>query len=70
MAETVPVGVLSNDNLKVVIPAVEQMVIDRVLRQVKGNQSKAARTLHLSRGALIAKIKEYGIPDYRYLKRS
>ncbi len=70
VAETVPVGVLSNDNLKVVIPAVEQMVIDRVLRQVKGNQSKAARTLHLSRGALIAKIKEYGIPDYRYLKRS
>jgi len=46
------------------------MIIDRVLRRTLGNQSKAARTLNLSRGALIAKIKEYGLPDYRQLRRN
>lgn len=60
---------LANDDLKVVIPRVERLIIDRVLREVKGNQSKAARTLNLSRGALISKIKEYEIPDYRALRR-
>jgi DNA-binding protein Fis len=35
-----------------------------------GNQSKAARILNLSRGALIAKIKEYDIEDYRHLRRN
>jgi len=62
--------VLSQDNLKVVIPAVERLLIDRVLRRSLGNQSKAARELNLSRGALIAKIKEYGIQDYRALRRN
>jgi len=58
------------DDLKVVIPSVERMIIDRVLRRTMGNQSKAARVLNLSRGALISKLKEYEIPDYRYLRRS
>ena len=58
------------DDLKVVVPEVERMIIDRVLRRTLGNQSKAARTLNLSRGALIAKIKEYGLPDYRHLRRN
>jgi len=62
--------VLSQDDLKVVIPAIERLLIDRVLRRSLGNQSKAARELNLSRGALIAKIKEYGIQDYRALRRS
>ena len=62
--------VLSQDDLKVVIPAVERLLIDRVLRRSLGNQSKAARNLNLSRGALISKIKEYGIQDYRALRRS
>ena len=44
------------------------MIIDRVLHRVKGNQSKAARVLNLSRGALISKIKDYEIPDYRSLR--
>jgi DNA-binding NtrC family response regulator len=61
---------LGQDDLKVVIPAVERMLIDRVLRRSMGNQSKAARELNLSRGALIAKIKDYDIPDYRSLRRS
>ncbi len=62
-------SILETDDLKLVIPAVEQSLIDRVLRRVKGNQSKAARILNISRGALISKIKEYDIPDYRYLRR-
>jgi DNA-binding NtrC family response regulator/pSer/pThr/pTyr-binding forkhead associated (FHA) protein len=65
-----PAAVLGEDDLKVVIPAVERLLIDRVLRRSLGNQSKAARELNLSRGALIAKIKEYEIPDYRSLRRS
>lgn len=63
-------SLLAQDDLKVVVPAVERLVIDRVLRRTMGNQSKAARILNLSRGALIAKIKEYGVPDYRYLRRN
>lgn len=64
-----PASVLESDDLKLVIPAVERALIDRVLKRVMGNQSKAARILNISRGALIAKIKEYDIPDYRYLRR-
>ncbi len=61
--------VLGLDDLKIVIPTIERMVIDRVLQRTKGNQSKAARVLNLSRGALISKMKDYEIPDYRYLRR-
>jgi len=67
--EADPARILDSDDLKEVIPAVERLLIDRVLRRVMGNQSKAARILNISRGALIAKIKEYGIPDYRHLRR-
>jgi two-component system response regulator AtoC len=62
-------GVLDSDNLKVTVPKVERLLIDRVMHRVKGNQSRGARALGISRGALIAKLKEYGIPDYRYLKK-
>ncbi len=62
-------ALLGLDDLKIVIPAIERLVIDRVLARTKGNQSKAARTLNLSRGALISKMKDYEIPDYRYLRR-
>jgi DNA-binding NtrC family response regulator len=65
----VVVSLLEVDDLKTVIPEVEKMIIDRVLHRTRGNQSQAARTLNLSRGALISKIKEYGIPDYRSLRR-
>ena len=63
-------ALLVQDDLKVVVPQVERAIIDRVLRRTLGNQSKAARILNLSRGALIAKIKDYEIPDYRHLRRS
>ncbi len=68
-AATSLADVLASDNLKQVVPRVEQLIIDRVMRQVKGNQSKGARALGISRGALIAKIKEYAVPDYRFLRR-
>jgi DNA-binding NtrC family response regulator len=61
--------ILATDNLKEIVPRVEQHLIDRVMRKVKGNQSKGARILGISRGALISKLKEYAIPDYRYLRR-
>jgi DNA-binding NtrC family response regulator/pSer/pThr/pTyr-binding forkhead associated (FHA) protein len=61
--------ILASDNLKVVVPKVERLLIDRVMRRVKGNQSKGARLLGISRGALIAKLKEYEIADYRFLRR-
>jgi DNA-binding NtrC family response regulator len=61
--------VLAGDNLKEIVPAVEQHVIDRVMRRVRGNQSEGSRLLGISRGALIAKLKDYNIPDYRYLRR-
>ncbi len=69
-SEEISESLMAVDDLKVVIPGVEELIIDRVLRRVKGNQSLAARTLNLSRGALISKIKEYKIPDYRTLRRS
>ncbi len=68
-AATSLADVLGSDNLKQVVPRVEQLIIDRVMRQVKGNQSKGARALGISRGALIAKLKEYAVPDYRFLRR-
>jgi DNA-binding NtrC family response regulator len=68
--ELATAALITQDDLKMVVPAVERMIIDRVLRRTMGNQSKAARILNLSRGALIAKIKEYDVPDYRYLRRN
>jgi DNA-binding NtrC family response regulator len=63
------VELLASDNLKEMVPRIEQLLIDRVMRRAKGNQSKAARVLGISRGALITKLKEYSVPDYRYLRR-
>ena len=63
-----PAAILSSDDLKEVIPAVERLIIDRVLRRTTGNQSKAARILNLSRGALIAKIKEMQIEKMMVIK--
>jgi DNA-binding protein Fis len=39
------------------------------MRRFEGNQSRGAQILNISRGSLIAKLKEYTIPDYRYLRR-
>lgn len=58
-----------SDDLKKIIETVEREVIDRAMRRVEGNQSRGAEILNISRGSLIAKLKEYSIPDYRYLRR-
>jgi hypothetical protein len=65
-AETV---LKQTDDLKVIVETVEREVIDRAMRRVEGNQSRGAHVLNISRGSLIAKLKEYQIPDYRYLRR-
>jgi hypothetical protein len=57
------------DDLKKIMDTVTREVIDRAMRRVEGNQSRAATVLNISRGSLIAKLKEYQIPDYRYLRR-
>lgn len=57
------------DDLKKIVETVEREVIDRAMRRVQGNQSRGSQVLNISRGSLIAKLKEYGIADYRYLRR-
>ena len=57
------------DDLKKIIESVEREVIDRTMRRVEGNQSRGAQLLNISRGSLIAKLKEYAVPDYRFLRR-
>lgn len=57
------------DDLKKITDTVSRQVIDRAMRRVEGNQSRAAEILNISRGSLIAKLKEFQIPDYRYLRR-
>jgi hypothetical protein len=66
LAETV---LRQTDDLKKIVETVEREVIDRAMRRVEGNQSRGAQVLNISRGSLIAKLKEFGIPDYRYLRR-
>lgn len=57
------------DDLKKIVDMVEREVIDRAMRRVEGNQSRGAEILNISRGSLIAKLKEYHVPDYRYMRR-
>ncbi|HWZ86329.1 MAG TPA: helix-turn-helix domain-containing protein [Thermoanaerobaculia bacterium] len=59
----------STDDLKKIVETVEREVIDRAMRRVEGNQSRGAQILNISRGSLIAKLKEFAIPDYRYMRR-
>ncbi len=66
LAETV---LRQTDDLKKIVETVEREVIDRAMRRVEGNQSRGAQILNISRGSLIAKLKEFGVPDYRYLRR-
>lgn len=63
------IALRETDDLKRIIDTVEREVIDRTMRRAEGNQSRAAEVLNISRGSLIAKLKEYQVPDYRYLRR-
>jgi transcriptional regulator with AAA-type ATPase domain len=68
--EHVELALTESDDLKEIVQKVERQVIERVMRKVRGNQSLGARLLNISRGSLIAKMKEYDIRDFRYLKRA
>ena len=69
-AERAIEGILrQTDDLKNIVDTVEREVIDRAMRRVEGNQSRGAEILNISRGSLIAKLKEYHVPDYRYMRR-
>ncbi|MDL2717331.1 MAG: sigma 54-interacting transcriptional regulator, partial [Acidobacteriota bacterium] len=65
--EHVELALKESDDLKEIVEKVERQVIERVMRKVRGNQSLGARLLNISRGSLIAKMKEYDIKDFRYL---
>ncbi len=67
--EHVELALKESDDLKEIVEKVERQVIERVMRKVRGNQSLGARLLNISRGSLIAKMKEYDVKDFRYLKR-
>jgi transcriptional regulator with AAA-type ATPase domain len=67
--EHVELALKESDDLKEIVSKVERQVIERVMRKVRGNQSLGARLLNVSRGSLIAKMKEFDIKDFRYLKR-
>ena len=67
--EKLELALAESDDLKEIVEKVERQVIERVMRKVRGNQSLGARLLNISRGSLIAKMKEYDVKDYRYLKR-
>ena len=45
----------------VVLKAVEEALIRRVLQEVDGNRSKAARVLGVNRTTLYNKLRAYGI---------
>lgn len=47
-----------------IIKQAEKPVIEAVLRETRGNQSKAAIMLGLSRGTLRKKIREHGISTH------
>ncbi|MEO6324236.1 MAG: sigma 54-interacting transcriptional regulator [Thermoanaerobaculia bacterium] len=68
--EHVELALTESDDLKEIVEKVERQVIERVMRKVRGNQSLGARLLNISRGSLIAKMKEFDIKDFRYLKRN
>ena len=56
--EHVELALKESDDLKEIVEKVERQVIERVMRKVRGNQSLGARLLNISRGSLIAKMKE------------
>lgn len=53
-------NVLVNNLYEMVLAEVEAPLLDVVMRHTKGNQSKAAHLLGLSRGTLRKKLKTYG----------
>lgn len=48
-------------SLKVVLPRVERLLIERALEQTQGNRTRAAKVLGISHRALLYKLKEYSV---------
>jgi len=61
-AEPLREGMLS---LPEQVEALERSLIVKTLKTVSGNQSEAARRLGLGRGALIERLKKYGLLSSR-----
>ena len=53
----------SNDLYDIVLAEIERPFFEAVLKHTKGNQSKAAIILGLSRGTLRKKLKQHGFLD-------
>ena len=53
-------NVLVNNLYEMVLAEIEAPLLDVVMRHTKGNQSKAANLLGISRGTLRKKLKTYG----------
>lgn len=51
----------SNDLYELIISEIEQPLLEEVMNQTKGNQTKAAMILGCSRGNLRKKLKRHGI---------
>lgn len=56
-------GENSNDLYDIVLAEIERPFFEAVLKHTKGNQSKAAIILGLSRGTLRKKLKQHGFLD-------
>ena len=51
----------ANGLYQMVIGTVEKPLLEAVLRQARGNQTKAAEILGINRGTLRKKLKQYGL---------
>lgn len=56
-------GQLPNNLYELILAEVEAPLMDAVMEYTKGNQSRAAVVLGLSRGTLRKKLKMYGLLD-------
>jgi Fis family transcriptional regulator len=56
-------GQLPNNLYELILAEVEAPLMDAVMEYTKGNQSRAAIVLGLSRGTLRKKLKMYGLLD-------
>ena len=52
--------IISNDIYKLILAEIEEPLLEAVMRYTRGNQSRAAILLGLSRGTLRKKLKTYG----------
>ena len=56
-------------NLKTIMQEVERRTLERALRQVRGNRTKAAQLMGLSRASFYRKLKSYGLIEMEEVPR-